>query len=264
MSNVPLQVAELKALMKEFKPTDSFEFIGPKPAEATVENPTVLKIKRTVPAPLKVVVTMPVGYPADCPPKFKVEGDLEEAVVEAIEELLTTQASYMPGMECISCVIQSLDGLDLNSLDLGQPGRCRAIFKVDVVNNSPHFSKALKQCANGYPCIWFYRVIECQKNAKFSFAVDPFRSVYCIVDAPEKKAAVEFMKNLRTDSSFDLDMLGKPCKLQMSIVEEFEMAPRAKNVPEGFNSVEYRTDEDLDAEMGQYMEAAAGIVAKKA
>merc|ERR1719203_2274131 len=131
---------------------------------------------------------MPVGYPAEAPPLFKVEGSVEEAYKEAIEELLTTQASYMRGMECISTVLQSLDDLDLSSLDLGEPGRCRSIFKVEVVNNSPQFSKSLKQAANGRPCMWLYRTIQCQNNAKFSFAVDPLRSVYCMCDSPDKKS----------------------------------------------------------------------------
>merc|ERR1712061_418303 len=143
--------------------------------------------------------------------------------------------------------------LDLNSLDLGGPGRCRSIFKVDVVNNSPQFTKSLKQAANGRPCAWFYRTIQCQNNAKFSFAVDPLRAVHCICDAPDKKSAVEFMKAIRTDGDMDCDMLGKPSKIQMTVVEEFEMAPKAKAVPDGFSSTEYRTDEDLDGLMNPFM-----------
>merc|ERR1712187_464523 len=145
----------------------------------------------------------------------------------------------------------------MGSLDLGEPGRCRTIFKMDVVNNSPHFTKSMKAATEGMSCIWFYRTIECQKNAKFSFAVDPFRSVFCIVDAQDKKTAGEFVKNLRTDGSFDLDMLGKPCKLQFSMVEEFEVAPKAKGVPDGFSSTEYRTDEDFDALMNPLKAAVA-------
>lgn len=260
MSNVPQQVAELKSLMKEFK-GKGFEFLGPKPKEATSANPTRLKIAFSTPVPLTVVVAMPADYPTSASPVFKVEGEsLEEAVVEAIEELLAEQASYMPGMECISFALQALADLELSALDLGKPGRCRSIFKMDVVNNSPHFSKSLTQCTTGLPCIWFYRTIECTKNAKFSFAVTPYRAVYCIVDAPHKKAAVEFMKDIRTDGSFDLDMLGKPCKLQMSVVEEFEMKAKAKGVPEGFSSVEYRTTEDFDKLMDPYNMKTAGVV----
>lgn len=260
MSNIPQQVTELKALMKEFKGS-GFEFLGPKPKEATDANPTRLKVKRTTPAPLTVVVAMPLEYPGSKSPVFKVEAEsLKADEIEAIEEYLDEQASYMPGMECIAFALQSLNDLDLSTLDLGQPGRCRSIFKMDVVNNSPHFSKSLQQATPGLPCIWFYRTIECTKNAKFSFAVTPYRSVYCIVDAPDKKTAVEFMKDIRTDSSFDLDMLGKPCKLQMSVVEEFEMKPKAKGVPEGFSSVEYRTTEDFDKLMTPYNMATAGVV----
>merc|ERR1712151_1066181 len=133
---------------------------------------------------------MPVGYPAEAPPVFKVEAALEQDIIDAIEELLSTQASYMPGMECISTTLQALDGLDLSTIDLGEPGRCRTIFKIEVVNNSPNFTKSLKSATTGLACSWFYRTIECQKNAKFSFAVDPYRAVFCIVDAPDKAAAV--------------------------------------------------------------------------
>merc|ERR1712187_517910 len=180
-----------------------------------------------------------------------------------IDDLLTTQASYMPGMECVSTVLQSLDDLDLSTIDLGVPGRCRSIFKVEVVNNSPQFTKSLKQAANGRPCAWFYRAIECQNNAKFSFAVDPRRAVYCVCDAPDKASAVEFMKSIRTDNDMDCDMLGKPSRIQMTVVEEFEMAPKAAAIPDGFNSTEYRTDEDLDALMNPYLAAVAGLGAKK-
>lgn len=263
MTNAPQQIAELKTLRKEFNGEGVFEFLGPKPADATATNPTRLKIKRDVPVPLTVVVAMPLGYPADAPPIFKVEGSLEEAHIEAIEELLATQASYMPGMECISTVVQSLDDLDLSTLDIGEPGRFRSIFKVEVVNNSPVFSKSLKLAANGRPCIWFFRTIQCLSNAKFSFAVDPLRAVYCICDAPDKKSAVEFMKSIRTDGDMDCDMLGKPGKIQMTVVEEFEMAPKANAVPDGFSGTEYRTDEDLDGLMKPFMAAVAGIPAKK-
>ncbi|CAK0882273.1 unnamed protein product [Prorocentrum cordatum] len=225
MANAAQQIAELKTLRKEYKAEGVFEFLGPKPADATDESPTRFKIRREAPVPMTVVVSMPVGYPADAPPLFKVEGvegSLEAVYVEAIEELLITQASYMRGMECISTVLQSLDDLELDSLDIGEPGRCRSIFKIDVVNNSPQFTKSLKQ-----------------------------------------KSAVEFMKAIRTDGDMDCDMLGKPCRIQMTVVEEFEMAPKAAAIPDGFSSTEYRTDEDLDALMNPYMAAAAGLVAKK-
>mmetsp|Transcript_91705 Transcript_91705/g.268396 ORF Transcript_91705/g.268396 Transcript_91705/m.268396 type:complete len:262 (+) Transcript_91705:125-910(+) len=259
MTNAPQQIAELKQLKKEYKEDGVFEFVGPKPADATDTNPTRLKIKCDKPAPLTVNVAMPVGYPVDAPPGFKVEGSLEEDYVEAIEEHLATQASYMPGMECISIVLQSLADLDLSTIDLGEKGRCRSIFKVEVVNNSPQFTKSLKQAANGRPCTWFYRAIECQNNAKFSFAVDPRRAVYCVCDAPDKASAVDFMKSIRTDADMDCDMLGKPAKIQMTVVEEFEMAPKAKAVPDGFSSTEYKTAEDLDALMNPLMAAVAGL-----
>lgn len=258
MANVPLQIAELKTLMKAHKET--FEFLGPKPADATELNPTRMVFKRATPVPMSVVVAMPLGYPDSTPPVFTVQGDgLQEDVAEAIVEMLTTQASYMPGMECIATVLESLDDLDLSTLDLGTPGRCRAIFKVDIVNNSPNFSKSLKAATAGMPCIWLFRNIECQSNAKFSFAVDPYRGVHVIVDAEDKAAAVAFMKALRTDNNFDLDMLGKPCKLQMQIVEEFELAPKAQGVPEGYSNVEYTNDEEFDKLMNPYMAAVAAI-----
>mmetsp|Transcript_22807 Transcript_22807/g.40762 ORF Transcript_22807/g.40762 Transcript_22807/m.40762 type:complete len:264 (-) Transcript_22807:54-845(-) len=263
MANAPQQVAELKQIKKEFSGEGVFEFLGPKPSDATDANPTRLKIKRDLPVPMTVAVSMPVGYPASASPIFKVEGSLEEAYVEAIEELLTTQASYMPGMECICTVLQSLDDLDLSTLDLGEPSRCRDIFKVEVVNNSPQFSKSLKQAANGRPCMWFFRTIQCQNNAKFSFAVNPLRAVFVICDSPDKKSASEFMKGIRTDSDMDCDMLGKPGKIQMTLLEDFEMAPKAQALPDGFSGSEYRTDEDLAVEMAPFMAAVGAIKLKK-
>uniref|UniRef100_A0A7S1QRS1 RWD domain-containing protein n=1 Tax=Alexandrium catenella TaxID=2925 RepID=A0A7S1QRS1_ALECA len=263
MANAPRQIEELKQLRREFKGEGVFEFLGPKPADATEANPTRLRIGREAPAPMRVSVAMPVGYPAEAPPAFKVEGSLGDAEAEAIEELLATQASYMKGMECISTVLQSLDDLDLASLDLGTPGRCRSIWKVDLVNNSPKFTKSLKSAACGRPCVWFFRNIECQNNAKFSFAVEPLRAVYVVCDSPDKKSAVEYMKTIRTDGDFDADMLGKPAKVQVSVVEEFEMAPRAVAVEDGFSSAEYRTDEDFNSLMDPYLAATAGCPAKK-
>lgn len=262
MSNpkVGRQVAELKALMKEFK-GKGFEFLGPKPKEASSTSPCRVKIKFDTPVPLTVTVAMPVDYPGNSAPVFKVEAEaLGAPELEAIQELLDEQASYMPGMECISCTLQgALEDLDLSSLDLGQPGRFRSVLKIDIVNNSPNFTKSLASSTAGLPCVWFYRTIECTTNAKFSFAKTPFRAVYVIIDAPDKKSAADFMKNIRTDNSFDLDMLGKPCKLQMSVVEEFEMKPKAKGVPDGCESVEYRTTEDFAALMGPYNMETAGV-----
>lgn len=257
MANAAQQVAELKQIRKEFKGDGVFEFLGPKPADATDANPTSLKIKCDKPAPLTVSVKMPVGYPVDAPPKFKVEGSLEEDYIEAIEDHLAKQASYMPGMECITIVVQSLDDLDLSTIDLGVKGRYRSIFKVEVVNNSPQFSKALKASANGRPLVWFWRAIECQNNAKFSFAVDPRRAVYVVCDSPDKASAAEFMKGIRTDSDMDCDMLGKPGKIQMTVVEEFEMAPKADEIPDGVNNFEYKTVEDLDGMLNPYLAAVA-------
>lgn len=259
MTNAPQQIAELKQIKKEFKGDGIFEFLGPKPAEATDTNPTRLKIKCSKPAPLTVCVSMPVGYPVDTPPTFKVEGSsLEGDYIEAIEDHLAKQASYMPGMECITIVVQSLDDLDLSTIDLGEKGRCRSIFKVEVVNNSPQFTKSLKAVANGRPCVWFYRMIECQNNAKFSFAVDPRRAVYVVCDAPDKASAAEFMKGIRMDGDMDCDMLGKPGKIQMTVVEEFEMAPKADAVADGSNSFEYKTAEELDGLLNPYLAAVAG------
>eukprot|EP00933_Yihiella_yeosuensis_P007401 TRINITY_DN112416_c0_g1_i1.p1 TRINITY_DN112416_c0_g1~~TRINITY_DN112416_c0_g1_i1.p1 ORF type:complete len:269 (-),score=60.04 TRINITY_DN112416_c0_g1_i1:13-819(-) len=263
--NAERQIAELKTLKKEYKADGVFEFLGPKPVEATDANPTKLKIKKESPLPMKVVVSMPVGYPASAPPKFQVEGEVDEVYVEAIEELLTTQAGYMPGMECISTVLQELDGLDLSGLDLGEPGRCRSIFKLDLVNNSPIFTKKLKEAANGRPCTWFYRTIGVQNNAKFSFAVDPLRAVYVVCDSPDKKSASEFMKTVRTEMGMDMDMLGKPGKLQVVVVEEFEMARKTKMVDEegGYTSSEYTTDESFNVLMDPLLAANCAVKESK-
>ena len=203
---------------------------------------------------------------------------------------------------------------------MGTPGRCRSIFTVDVVNNSPQFKKSLKGAAAGNPCVYFYRNIECQNNAKFSicavpsrgdaaattwmvrgpgrpclaitcltndpccgrgvnatkpamfqarlrtgwvphrfsFAVDPLRSVFVVHDAPEKETAKAFMKTVRTDGAMDMDMLGKPGKIQMSVVEEFELRPRAEGL-DGFAGTEYRTDAERGELMDPLMAAAAGL-----
>lgn len=265
MSNKEERVAELKSLRREYVGSDAFEFLGPKVPEATQDNPTRLRIHKKAGAEeiaLTVTVTMTEGYPSDTPPTFNVEGEsLERAHCDAIEELLDEQASYMPGMSCISTSIMGLDDLDLSTLDLGTPGRCRSIFKVDVVNNSKQFTKSLKSAAGGNPCVYYYRTIECQNNAKFSFAVDPWRAVYCICDAPDKKAAVAYMKTIRTDGAMDMDMLGKPGKIQLTVLEEFEMLPKAKSVGEegSFGGTEYRTDQDLDELMNLFLAADAGV-----
>jgi len=186
---------------------------------------------------------------------------LTRAHADAIAELLAEQASYMPGMACVGTSLLALDDLDPSSLDLGQPGRCRFIFKVEVVNHSRHFTKSLKAAANGNPCAYYYRTIECQNNAKFSFAVDPWRAVYCVCDAPDKKAAGEFLKTVRTDGAMDMDMLGKPGRIQLTVLEEFEMAPKAQAVADegGFGGTEYRTDGDLEGLLGPFLAAAAGV-----
>ena len=266
MSNQDERVAELKALWREYAGTNALDFLGSKVPEATQDNPTCFNIHTKAGAQkdiaLTVTVTMSEDYPSGAPLNFKVEGEhLEPGHCDAIEELLDEQASYMPGMACIGTSIMALDDLDLSALDLGTPGRCRSIFKVDVVNNSKQFTKSLKSAAAGNPCVYYYRTIECQNNAKFSFAVDPWRAVYCICDAPDKKAAVGFMKTIRTDGAMDMDMLGKPGRIQLTVLEEFEMLPKAKNVGEegGFGGTEYRTDVDLEKLMDSFLATAAGI-----
>ncbi|KAL7525566.1 hypothetical protein ACHAXR_001063 [Thalassiosira sp. AJA248-18] len=269
------QIAELKALRQHYRgiaeddDADKFEFLGPKVSQATVENPTRMEITCER-HDLRVMVTLPADYPSQSPPIFEVNqlGSrcamiITPAHADAIKELLDEQASYMPGMACVATSLFVLDDLDLTSLDLGQPGQCRSIFKVDVVNNSKQFTKSLKSAANGNPCVYFYRTIECQNNAKFSFAVDPWRAVYCLCDAPNKSEAVDFMKTIRTDGAMDMDMLGKPGKIQLTVIEEFEMKPKAKNVNCNsglmFEGFEYRTDEDLDELMDPFLAAAAGV-----
>ena len=69
------------------------------------------------------------------------------------------------------------------------------------------------------------------------------------------------MKTVRTDGAMDMDMLGKPGRIQLTVLEEFEMAPKAKSVgTEGnFGGTEYKTDADLDGLLIQYLAAAAGV-----
>ena len=71
------------------------------------------------------------------------------------------------------------------------------------------------------------------------------------------------MKTMRTDGAMDYDMLGKISKVQLSVVEEFELAPFAPLcVEEGagcFAGAEYRTDEDREALMGPLMASTAGV-----
>lgn len=268
-------MSELKALRREYKQkgaADDFEFLGPKVPEATEDNPTRMRIHQRQ-LGIVVLVVMPSGYPSDGPPLFQVdqedgaaaEGKATKEHLPAIEELLVEQTTYMPGMICIATCLMALDDLDLTSLDLGTPGRCRSIFEVSVVNNSKQFAKSLKGAANGYPCVYFYRTIECQNNAKFSAAVDPWRACYCLCDAPDKKEAVSFMKTIRTDGAMDMDMLGKPGKIQITVLEEFELAPKAKAVcstddsPTLFLGTEYRTDTDLDGLMNHLLAASAGV-----
>lgn len=282
MSNKREQIAELKALRQEYRQkanqggddnNDTFEFLGPKVPEATKDNPTRMKIHNPKNG-LAVTVTLPAGYPSETPPQFAVEEYNDDTKVaslftkahfDAIQELLEEQASYMPGMPCVAMCLMALQDLDLTSLDLGQPGRCRSIFKVDVVNNSKQFAKSIKSAANGNPYAYFYRTIECQNNAKFSFAVDPWRAVYVISDAPTKKEAVEYMKTIRTDNAMDMDMLGKPGKIQLTVIEEFELKAKAKYIRDttadggGDCGSEYRTTEDLDTMMNPFLAASAGV-----
>ena len=60
----------------------------------------------------------------------------------------------------------------------------------------------------------------------------------------------------------DMDMLGKPGKIQLTVIEEFEMKPKAKHVNSTsglvFEGYEYRTDMDLDELMNPFIVTAAG------
>lgn len=95
--------------------------------------------------------------------------------------------------------------------------------------------------------------------------MDPWCAVYCLCDAPTKKEAVELMKTVRTDGAFDIDMLGKPGRIQLTVVEEFEMRPKAKNVNVagglglGIGGYEYRTGEDLNELMNPFLAIVAGV-----
>lgn len=275
------QVTELKALRHEYRlkaktAANTFEFLGPKVPEATEANPTRMKICNPSNG-IAVTITMPSRYPSDAPPQFMVEkgegttGILagEEATAMtaahhvAIEELLAEQASYMPGMPCIAMCLLALEDLDMSTLDVGQPGRCRSIFKVEVVNNSKQFTKSLKSAVNGNPYKYYYRTIECQNNAKFSAAVDPWRACYVVCDAPTKKEATDFMKTVRTGNDMDMNMLGKPDKIQLTVIEEFELAPKAPpiihNDHKGTEGSEYRTTEGLDEMMNPFLAVVAGV-----
>lgn len=274
------QIAELKALRQQYgRATEqnddadpTFEFLGPKVPQATVENPTRMQFSYEE-HDFRVTVTLPSGYPSQTSPMFQVNALGNQCLTvithgheEAIQELLEEQASYMPGMPCVATSLMLLDDLDLTSLDLGHPGRCRSIFKVDVVNNSKQFTKSLKNAASGNPCVYLYRTIECQNNAKFSFAVDPWRAVYCLCDARNKKEAVDFMRTIRTDKAMDMDMLGKPGKIQLTVIEEFEIKPKGKNVNSSSGSVfegyEYRTDKDLDELMNPFSATEAAVMVR--
>lgn len=256
--NAPQHVAEIKTLRRDFG--EDFELIGPKVSAATEADPTRVRIKRNVPAALAVVVTLPAAYPSDASPLFAVEAaKLGDAHREALADLLAEQASYMRGISAVSTALMALDDVDLATLDVGTEGRCRSVFAVDVVNNSPHFKKSLEGAANGNPCRYFYRNIECQNNAKFSFAKDPWRSVFVVCDCPTAATAKAFMKTIRTDGAMDCDMLGKPGKIQMSVVEEFELRPKAPGLPDGFSGDEYRTDAARGELMDPLLAAAAGL-----
>lgn len=56
-------------------------------------------------------------------------------------------------------------------------------------------------------------------------------------------------------------VLGKPGKIQLTVIEEFEMKPKAKNVNGAgglvFEGYEYRTDEDLNELMNPFIAATA-------
>jgi hypothetical protein len=263
--NAPLQIEELKSLRRQYSSSANFSFLGPKVPEATVDNPTMLTV--TFPALAVVVsVTMPRDYPSSAPPLFKVDavaaagavaddnsGALSPLHLECMEDLLKEAASYMPGLSCISTCLMSLDDLDVQALDLGTPGRYRVIIKVEVVNCSKFFNNAIKSAANGLPCKIYYKVISGAQlnNPKFSAAVDPWRGVYVLLDAPSKKEGVEFMKTVRTDGAMDWDMLGKPAKISLTVIEEFEI--KAKGIGlEGFEGVDYNTEPDLEESMGVY------------
>ena len=105
------QISELKALRMHYKRIendadgDKFDFLGPKVPQSAASNPTQMKItcKRH---DICVTVTLPVDYPSQSSPIFKVN-DLGNGIIpsggcEAIQELLDEQASYMPGMICVS------------------------------------------------------------------------------------------------------------------------------------------------------------------
>ena len=70
-----------------------------------------------------------------------------------------------------------------------------------------------------------------------------------------------FMKTVRTDGAMDYDMLGKVGKIQLSVVEEFELAAFAPPCVEGggFAGVEYQTDDDRTSLLGPLMAATAGV-----
>ena len=52
-------------------------------------------------------------------------------------------------------------------------------------------------------------------------------------------------------------------EIQLSVVEEFELKPKAAAVCDGFLGTEYRTDAERAALMGPMLAAAAGVVQQK-
>ena len=71
------------------------------------------------------------------------------------------------------------------------------------------------------------------------------------------------MKTVRTGNDMDMNMLGKPDKIQLTVIEEFELAPKAPpiihNDHKGTEGSEYRTTEGLDEMMNPFLAVVAGV-----
>ena len=120
-----------------------------------------------------------------------------------IKSLLEEQATYMPAVRS-----NVSNDIGRSRSDVVGPGPTLALSVRLQSGRGQQFQtihKIVKE-TNGNPCMYFYCTTECQNNAKFSFAVDQWRAVYCLCNAPTKKEAVDFMKTIHTDNAMDMDM----------------------------------------------------------
>jgi len=255
--NAQRQSDELEVLEAMYAGNGEFELLGPQPVEATERNLVQVRVRGGADAtPWAVVVTLPLGYPADARPSFQFEG-FTRAQSAAISEQLDSKGSENAGEECVSDVLLCVDEVVLSALgdasesgvaDAGPVVWCRTTVLIDQMNNSKVYLRCLKElCEDGMALSVFYRTINSLNNAKLSAAVDPFRSVYCVLDAPSKALAASFLKGLRTQYT-DTGCDGKPTKNGGTVLEEFELEEGAQTLV-GFTCVEYRSEDELEGHM---------------